>query len=166
MKRAQWLFCLLFSLAILAGAAGCGDDDHVNVFHATFTANDEHKDFTTEIGFTHFLTNSYDISYDKERHNPDGQRDYLLIDLPRNVVAGQVYDHHSSHVLLVYRDAEGNEFRSDGFDPVTNLSITVTIWEGVGGYGRGTFHAELKDVNGQNTVIIADGTFEGFIHND
>jgi hypothetical protein len=66
----------------------------------------------------------------------------------------------------MYRDAQGNEFRRDGFDPITELAITVTSWEGTGGYGHGTFHAVLKDEYGHHTVTIEDGTFEGFIHND
>ncbi len=159
MKRSGWFFSMLLGLGMLAGLIACGSDDHINIFHANFTANGEHKDFTTTLGF--FDLGGYAISYSADRNIPSPSTNYLQIDLPSNVKAGDVFTETSAGSLLLYYDAQGITYDSRNYSTMT---ITVTEWAGPGGYGRGTFIATLSDGFG-HTAVLANGSFEGFIHN-
>ena len=159
MKRTGWLFCLMFGVTILAGCGG--DEDHVNIFHAVFTANGNALDYTTTIGFTNIGIGGYSIAYSEDRNNPTG-KNYLQINLPANVKAGDVFTHPSASSLILYQDAQGNWH--DARNNNSTMRIEVTSWQ-IGGYGKGTFTATLIDDFGNPAVIIPNGTFEGFIHN-
>ena len=148
-------------LPILLLLNGCGHEDHVNIFHATFTADGVAKDFTTNVGFFQLL-NSYDIGYSQGGvQNPNAN--YLQISLPTDVYAG-IYHETDSHVLLLYCDAAGKQYRSDDSGGGAKLTLTVTAWPGRGSYAHGTFSATLGD-NERHTVVIANGAFEGWIIN-
>ena len=139
----------------------CGHEDHVNIFHATFAADGVAKDYTTDVGFFQ-LFNSYDIAYSQGNvQNPAAN--YLQISLPTDVKAG-TYHETDRHVLLLYYDAAGTQYRSDDSGAGAKLTLTVTAWPGRGGYAGGTFSATVGDTWG-HTVVIASGTFEGWIIN-
>ena len=157
--RTEWLFCLLFSLVVLLGFTSCGDEDHVNVLHATFMVNDTPLDYSTTVGF--FNSGDYTISYSLDRDHPDGHN-YLQIDLPANAKAGERYTQATDHAVLLYQNGQGTWY--DSRNNGSTMEITVTTWEGTGGYGRGTFAATLIDDEG-GTVVMTQGAFEGFIHN-
>lgn len=75
-----------------------------------------------------------------------------------------IYHETDSHVLLLYYDAAGKQFRSDDSGAGATLTLTVTAWPGPGGYAKGTFSATLGDNEGHK-VVIAGGAFEGWIIN-
>ncbi len=152
---------LLGLLPILLMLNGCGHEDHVNIFHATFTVDGVAKDFTTDIGFFQLL-NSYDIAYSQGGvQNPNANT--LQISLPTDVHTG-IYHETDGHVLVLYTDATGKHYRSDDSGGGAKLTLTVTAWPGRGGYAYGTFSATLGDNEG-HAVAIANGKFEGWIVN-
>ncbi len=146
----------LCTLALLT--FGCGNTDHANIFHATFTAGGAAKDYTTRSTF-YLLTPGglYDATYT----SPSGESNAncLYLALPSNVTVG-VYD--KSVITLIYTDATGTQYRSDNGDAAVTLKVTA--WPGPGGYAGGSFSGILATSSGA-TIVITDGRFEEYISN-
>lgn len=161
MKKKLSAIVLLWVLFL----AGCGNQDHTNIFHATFTADSVSKDFTTNLGFLNL--NGYDISYLGDPSGVDSNKNYLQIGLPSGVKTGDTFTQQSDNCLLLYKDANGKWYRGQkGSAYDSTFTITVTSWPGPGGYAHGTFTGMLKDEDTNSvTVSVQNGAFEGFIHN-
>jgi hypothetical protein len=162
MKRTTGLFFLFISLFLLSGPLGCGSEDHVNIFHASFVADDVPLNYSTKVGFLHVGTSDYSISYDEDRDHPVYGENHLMITLPLDVHTDAIYNQDTRHALIYYQDAEGRTYDSRLYD--STMEIHVTSWLGPGHYGYGTFTAQLVDEHGQ-VAILEHGWFEGFIHN-
>lgn len=150
----------------MACLTGCGNEDHKNIFHSTFTADGVAKDFTTRTGFIDLLcTNSakYCIFYNLDDN--DSSHNMVYLGLPKDAAVNMTYNQNSDHVSFIYWDGNGGSFswrpdRSRGFN------IGVTRWEGMGGYAGGWFGGTLTlDEVPTQTLTIQDGRFEGFIIN-
>jgi len=162
MQRTARLFFIIICLLVLSGPIGCGSEDHVNIFHVNFVANDVPLNYSTYIGFTHVGSDDYSISYDEDRDHPVIGENHLMITLPLDVKTDGKYNQNTRHASIFYQDAEGRTH--DSRDHGATMEIHVTSWQGPGHYGYGTFTARFVDEHGYET-ILEHGWFEGFIHN-
>jgi hypothetical protein len=124
------------AIALLAGP-GCGTEDHVNVFHATFLADGAARDFTTRLGFVNL--GGYGITC--AQPGSASAANLLDLEVPASVVPGQVCAAGVPGCGLVYLDEAGRRF--GGTSSGSTYRLTVTEWPGMGGYARGTFEASL-----------------------
>ena len=150
-------------LVLLMLLPSCGNVDHVNIFHVTFTVDGVTKDYTTNVGFSTlclYPSGTYCISFllDSKANEANG----FSISVPTAVTKGSVYRETSSSFRCFYDNASHVRYQTDTSQ---SFSLTVVKWDGAGGYGSGTFSGTLHNESGLDTAIISNGTFEGFIHN-
>jgi hypothetical protein len=162
MRRLDWQAsgaACLFALVLVLPILGCGDEEHVNIFHAVFSADGVSKDFKTQVGFTS-CPSTHCISYLQVQS--DDFHNVLMLYLPTQVAANQEYTEASEHCFLTYIDVSGKYF--DTRNTGSTLYVKVTEWAGPGGYAKGVFNAVAENDLGTEEVNLTSGTFEGFIH--
>ena len=137
--------------------AGCASDP---TDFMAFKANGVVQHYYTD-SFNFLITDRYSIEGMKNEN--DRSRYMLALELPRDVKNGSAYNQGSTGVMLEYTDGSGVAFRSSTTS--STFSITITKWQGKGGYGTGTFSGTLYASDGGASVTIADGSFLGWIYN-
>jgi hypothetical protein len=90
-------------------------------------------------------------------------RNQLTIGLPSDAATGKSYHSADSHFEIVYVSPDGNYYNTYHG---SNIDLNITLWEGNGGWAKGTFSGTLlRDTNPtQDSVIITNGQFEAKIY--
>jgi len=82
----------------------------------------------------------------------------LKVGLPGDPVAGQVFKAGDYRFVFTYVDPNQKWYGVTG----GNLKLTMTRWEGQGGWGSGTFSGWLK-ASSTDSVYLSDGYFQNWI---
>ena len=142
--------------------AGCGSpDDPANLVHATFSVDGVAQDYKTNTSFWQPL---YSVAYCASG-NPSNCSHSLTVDLPSDVKTGDVFTQPSAPFsFILYQDAQGVQYRPEDCSG-PGMTLTVTSWPGPGHYAQGTFAGTVYDESCTHSVVLANGTFEGWIVN-
>ena len=157
------IFPLLLAAAIFS-VESCKKRDHpVTYYTANFKIEGTSYQYqtTSTFGRLCLLSGNCNNFY----ADPVGmQGSYLMIGLPGNVKAGMDIKPGDGNWQIVFFDKNGHGYYSSTYDSV---NIHIDVWEGHGGWGKGTFSAKLRysaaDPAANDSLTITDGTFSSRI---
>ena len=155
------IICVLFLSAILIASACKKKKDEDPQPYSTFKIGALNITYNSHTKFGKFcVLSKYCGAFQNDGYHAEINN--IQIGLPAAVSSGSVYHTGQSDFYFIYLDAQGNKYYSYYGG---NMVLTVTSWEGNGGWVKGTFSGNLpSEANPQqDSVIIENGIFEGKI---
>lgn len=149
---------LTLCLAIFLGISCKKKKEYV---HVTFTVNGVHKKYENS---DYFSTNYCGVSKWCGHFNQEQlvfATNYFKIGFPDDPpVVGKIYSSGEPGFVVRYRDVNENDPEYEL--TVTPMIVTLSKWEGSGGWAEGTFSGWLKSSK-PDSVHILDGFFQNMI---
>ncbi|MEZ7893271.1 MAG: hypothetical protein QMC67_16155 [Candidatus Wallbacteria bacterium] len=161
------LFCLLIAFVFIF--SGCLDETQeskdARTYHASFDANNVNKAYSTTVGFTlgtnltrwkTMLGVAYRLNSGITSSNE------ISIGFSNGVTLNKTYNQSNyTDFYFHYIDNDGVKFYNQSND---SFEVKVKQWDGIGGYGAGTFSGKLSEDGGTRSVTITNGQFNAYIH--
>lgn len=152
---------IVSSLLLMAGACRKKEPEEPKPY-ATFSLKGAKVQYNDYLRFNRFCIMSHYCGEFMARKD-DMEKNSISIGLPDHVESGQSHQTGEHHFYFIWVSPEGKYYSSHSGG---HLSVSISLWEGNGGWVKGTFSGSLPNEEDpvNDSIVLDDGYFQGKIY--